>query len=287
MKFFKNKLAVTVMILSVAFLVIIAVTAGRQNQQNGTAKSKSLFESSIGAVFNPIQRVVYNLVNNVEETFSFVFEVSKVKAENEQLKARNDELENELIDYKSIKGENDRLREIVNYKNANEDYKYITCNIINKSGGNYLDEFAINRGSDDGIAKNMVVICSGGLVGQVTSVANNWSIVQSLASENIAVSASTEQYTGVIKGYKGSSGNNMMAKLYFLPLDAVVKEGEEVVTSGLGGIYPKGIRIGKVESIEQDKAKLQVNAIVRPYVNYNKLDEVTVVIPKNPRDIKY
>ena len=126
-------------------------------------------------------------------------------------------------------------------------------------------------------------------MGQVTSVGSNWSIVQTLANENIAVSVmveSTRDATGYLTGYKDNQNRNL-AKVYDLPMDSEVKEGDVILTSGVGMVYPKEIRIGEVISVEEDKVKVMKSAIVKPYVDFNKLEDLFIVSPKDTREVKY
>ena len=266
MNFFKNKLAVTVVVLSVVFLLLIGYNAQRKNV--------SVVEGSVGTILNPVQGVIYNISEKVKGSFSFLFNFSKVKVENKELTKRNNELESKALAFDGLQSENNELREMLDFKN--------------KSGGSFLDEFTINKGSKDGIKKRMIVITPKGLVGQVISTANNWSIVQSLANENIAVGGANQNNSGIVKGYKDSN-NNMLAKMYLLPQNADIKKGDVIFTSGDGAVYPKGIKIGYVLSWEDDMAKLTKTALIQPYINYNKLDEVLVVIPTENTDeiIKY
>jgi len=278
MKFFKNKLAVTVTVLSVSFLVLIGYSVKKENA--------SFLQSGVGTLINPIQGFVYNINENIKEYTGFLFSFSKVKQENEELRKKNDDFEKMALEYDALKSQNDSLREMLNFKNQHLDYNYIGCDIIGKSGGSFLDLFIINRGSNDGIQKRMIVITSKGVIGQVTYVASNWAEVQSLANENIAIGAMTTENEGIVKGFKDSN-NNLLAKLYNLPSESTVKKGDVVVTSGSGGVYPKGIRIGYVLEVEEDKVKLMKNALIQPYINYNKIEEVFVVVPKDKREIKY
>jgi rod shape-determining protein MreC len=281
MTFLKNKLAVTIIVLSVSFLILIGVSVSRDKV--------SLFESGFGSALNTVQKFSYKSGDTIKDYFSFLFNFSEIKAENEEFKKKNDELENKLIENKFDVKEFEALKEMFNFKSQRSEYNYIGCNIIGKSGGNFLDGFIIDKGTKDSISKGMVVITSTGLVGQVTSTADNWSIVQSISNENIAVSAlveSTNETGGILRGYKDSD-NKLLAKLYDLPKDSAVKEGDVILTSGHGNLYPKGIRIGKVISIEEDRGKIAKNAVIEPYVNFNKLEEVFIVIPNEIRDIKY
>lgn len=279
MRLFRNKLAVTVVLLSVIFLGIIVYSVKRENS--------SFVEGGIGSIINPIQGVLYNITDSVKDYGSFLFSFNKVKKENEELHKKNDALEQKALEYDELKNENVRLREDLAYKEQNAEYNYIIADIIGrKPEGFFLDQFIINRGSKDGIQKKMVVTTSKGIIGQVTEVHSNWAEVQSLANENIAIGAVTTNYEGIVKGYRDSN-NNLLAKLYNLPLESEIKEGDIVMTSGSGGVYPKGIRIGYILKVEEDKVKLTKNALIQPYVNYNKLDEVIVVVPKDLREIKY
>lgn len=281
MTFFKNKLAVTIIVLSVSFLILISYSVKREKV--------SVVENGVGSIFNVMQYGVNKTGGTIKDSLSFIFNFTKVKSENDALKQENDKLQNELVEYNSALSENQTLRDDLNFKNQRSEYNYVGCNVIGKSGGNYLDGFIIDKGQNDNIKKGMVVITSKGLVGQVTSTASNWSIIQSISNENIAVSGMVESandINGIIKGYKDEN-NNLLAKLYYLPLDSNIKQGDAIVTSGFGNLYPKGIRIGEVTAIEEDQGKIMENAIIKPYVDFNTLQQVLVVIPKDIRDIKY
>ena len=92
--------------------------------------------------------------------------------------------------------------------------------------------------------------------------------------------------TGYLTGYKDKQDKNLTQVLE-LPLDSTVEEGDVILTSGVGMIYPKEIRIGEVVSVHEDKVKVMKSAIVKPYVDFNKLEELFIISPKDTRDIKY
>ena len=281
MRLLRNKLAVTIIVLSVSFLGLIVYTIKKDN--------RSIIENGAGSTLNPAQSLLYKGTNKIKETLDFFLNFSEVKAENKELINKNQELENKIATYSDLKEENDRLREVLNFAEERNNYNYISCDIIGYSGGNFLDGYIVNKGKNENVQKGMIVIASQGLVGQVTSVGNNWSIIQSLVNENIAVSVMVERtrdVTGYLKGYKDSKNANL-AKVYDLPMDSEVKEGDVIMTSGVGMLYPKEIRIGEVTSVEEDKVKVMKSAVVKPYVDFNKLEEVFIVSPKDTREIKY
>lgn len=281
MKRHKNKLAATVIVLSVAFLGIIIYTMNNQK--------KDALSSGLGSAINPLQKVVYSIGDRVKGTLDFFLNFSKVKSENKDLTKENVELKNKLLEYDKLKEENERLREVLNFKNSKDNYDYIGTEIIGYSGESFSDGYIIDKGENDGLKKGMVVISDKGLVGQVTSTGSNWAIVESLLNENIAVSVmvnSTRETTGILKGYV-TRNNNGLTKVTNLPLDSEIKEGDIILTSGLGQIYPKEIRIGEVISVEADEIKVMKTAIVKPYVDFNKLEELFVIVPKETREVKY
>lgn len=281
MKLLKNKLAATIIVLSVTFLGLIIFTVN--NQEKGAVSSGA------AVVMNPMQKVLYNLNNGLKNTVDYFLNFSEVKEENNTLTEENIKLKNQLLEYEKLKEENDRLREVLNFKNSKNTYDYLGAEIIGYSGESFLKGYIIDKGENDGLKKNMVVISNLGLVGQVTSVGSNWAIVQSLINENIAVSVmvnSTRETTGILKGYTTNSNENL-TKITNLSIDSEIKEGDVILTSGLGQIYPKEIRIGEVISVETDEIKVMKTAIVKPYVDFTKLEELFVVIPKETREVKY
>ena len=255
MKPFKNKLAVTIVVLSVAFLGIITFSI----KSNST-----IISSGVGGVISPLQKIVHVVNKKVKESFEFFINFSNVKKENEELSAKNAELENKLVEYDRMKEENTRLREIFNYAQANTNYDYLGCNIIGYSGGNISNGYIIDKGLNHGVEKDMVVITSVGLVGKVTKASSNFSIVQTILNEN---------------------KNKNLTQLSNIPMDSAIKEGDIILTSGLGSMYPKGIRIGEVTSVEVDNVGIMKKAVVKPYVDFNKLQELFVIVPKEKVDI--
>jgi rod shape-determining protein MreC len=281
MRFVKNKLAVVIIMLSVTFLSLIGYSVNRQRM--------SFVENGVGITINSVQGIFYDGFYKIRDSFKFVTNFSKVKTENEELRKTNSELQGKALEYDALKQESERLRSMLNFTEARDEYKYIGADIIGVSGNNFLDGFIINKGESKGIKKRMIAMTGEGLVGQVTSVGNNWAIVQCLSNENIAVAAlveSTGDNNGIVKGYKDEN-NKLLAEIQRLSLESSIKKGDIIVTSGLGGIYPAGIRIGSVLSVHEDKGEVMKSAIIEPYVDFTKIQEVFIVVPKEDREIKY
>ncbi len=219
MKLLKNKLTVTIIVLSVAFLGLITLTVSREDKG---------FESGAGSTLNPVQKVAYGFNRGVKDFVDFFLNFSDVRDENKELKKENDKLKAEIDEYSKLKEENERLQKVLNFKDEKNNYDYIGTNIIGISGDSILNGYIVDRGKDDGIEKGMVVISADGLVGQVSSVGKNWAIVQCIVNENVKVAVmvdSTRENTGILQGYKDYFNNNL-AKVLNLPIDSEVKEGD-------------------------------------------------------------
>lgn len=278
----KHKLFTIIVIISMFFIFLIGASYEKEKV--------TFVEDGVAIALNPLQNVVYKFNYKVKDNFKFLFDYKEVKKENEELLKANKEFKRYELQNKLLEKENKRLREMLNFvKSSTEEYEYIGCDIIGISGNSFFDGFEINKGTKEGIKKRMVAITADGLVGQVTSVGTNWSIVQTLANENIAVAGYIERTSvnnGIVKGDKRDD-NELFCKIEIPTLEADIKEGDVVLTSGIGKIYPKGIEIGKVIQIIEDKGKVSKYGLIEPYVDINKLEEVFIVIPKEIREVEY
>ncbi len=203
MKPFKNKLAVTIVVLSVAFLGIIIFSL---------KSNSNIISSGAGSVISPLQKIIYSANDKLNGSLDFLINFSKVKQENKELTDKNAELENKLVEYNRMKEENTRLREMFNYSEAHKNYNYLGFNIIGYSGGNISNGYIIDKGTNDGIKKDMIVITPAGLVGKVTKSEGNHSIVQTILNENIAVASmveSTRETTGILQGATSNKNKNL------------------------------------------------------------------------------
>lgn len=281
MKFLKkNKIIIAILVLCVGFFALIGYTA-KNNDMN-------MVGNGIGTVISPLQKFFYKVNIKIRDVGSFIFNFSDVKKKNEQLEKENNKLKNSLIEYENTKEENEKLKKMLDYTEDKSEYNYLCSDIVGIAGSSYIDGYIINKGTKDGIQKRMIAITDEGLVGQITSVGNNWSIIQTLGNENISVAAFNErskETNGIVKGYR--DGNEVLAKIETSNLESDIKNGDTIITSGLGGIYPKGISIGKIEKIIEDKGQFVKYGVIKPTVNMSKLEKVLIVVPKEERKVKY
>ena len=230
----------------------------------------SYLESVASTLVNPIQKVVTDMKNKVQGNTSYFSNLDQIKAENEELKKRNRELE-------MIKAENVTLQNYMNLKQKYASYNAIPAYVINKDVSNYSSSLVLNVGTEDGIAEKMTVIADKGLVGYITSVTENTSKVQVIidAASTVSCTISTTQENIICKG---TLENNQVLRASYIPTGAELIKGDSVYTSGVGGIYQKGIIIGTIKEIVTTSNITDRYAIIEPAVDFSKIDTVLVII---------
>lgn len=273
----------TIVVLSVSFLVLIAYTAKREKV--------SFVENGVGTVLNSVQGFFYNLNNNIKGDIGFAFNFSEVQKENETLKSKNSQLSQKAAAYDSLKNENAELKRMFKFKEDNSEYDYVGGDIVLKSGSGVLKGYVVNKGTKDGVKPGMAVINDAGLIGKVTSAANDYCKIETISSENISVAAliqRTQVNDCIVTGYTDNADKSKnLAILTMLPLNSDIREGDNIVTSGIGADYPENIIIGKVTSVDDNKGKMEREAIIEPAVDFTRLQRVFIVVPKNTSEIKY
>ena len=160
---------------------------------------------------------------------------------------------------------------------TNQVFNTITSNIIARDPGNWYENFTIDKGSNDGIEKNMVVLAFGGLVGKVEEVGPNYAKVSSIINGTYSVSSKTLRTDD--EGFvKGDISNKGILKMDYIDKDAEIKEGDEIVTSHLSEIYPAGITVGYVTEVHlESNNKLSKTATIKPAVDFKHLEKVLVI----------
>ena len=265
----KKKGIVGIVITIIVIILLLVFTNSNVNQL-------TYIQDICNVFVMPIQNGFTYLKNKISGNDSFFADMDTLKEENEELKKKNSELEQSLREIEIIKAENDTLKEYVNLKDKYKDFSTIPADVINRDISNYSSTIIINVGSDDGIKENMTVIADSGLVGHVISVTSNTAKVQTIVDTASAVTStiSTTKDTIVVQG---SLDSKTTIRATFIPTDAVVLEGDSVETSGIGGIYQKGIHIGTIREVINTSNITDRYALVDVAVDFNKLNTVLVI----------
>lgn len=267
----KKKTGIVGIIVTIIILIFLVVIT------NTDVAKMSYVENIVSTIVMPIQNGLTYLKNKIAGNDSFFENINNLQAENEELKKKNSELEQALREFEIVKSENDTLKEYMNLKEKYKSYSTIPAYVINRDIGNYSNTIVINAGEKDGIKEDMTVIADEGLVGHVISTTEHTAKVQTIVDTATAVTStiSTTKDTIVVQG---TLDDNTLLKATYIPTEASVLQGDSVETSGLGGIYPKGIHIGTIKEVFNTKNPTDRYATVEPAVDFSKLATVLVII---------
>ena len=273
-KLFEHKLAVFLIAATLIAAAFIGVFAALSSGERATAA-----EGVFVAAAEPGQSAATGIGGWLNNIFSYFGNIKALREENEALKHENIELDKQLRDTRGMEEENRQLREMLDLVKTENQLELVAVKIIAKDPSNWYSSFTINKGSNAGIIKGQPVITANEeLVGQVYKVGSDWAEVITILDPESGVGSIIERSkdTGVLEGdfslrYAGQ------CRLGYLSRDADIEKGDYVETSGMGGVYPKGLLIGKILDVNEDNTNMSKYAIVEPIVDIGKLSQVFVL----------
>jgi rod shape-determining protein MreC len=270
-RLFQKKAAILLVAVVIVFLLASSLAQG---------KVKFAFmEKFVTTVLAPIEYVVSNVGFSFRRITLSTGELMTAYRDNQSLRAENEELRQNNLNVAEIMAENARLRTILDYKKGVSQFDLVTAAVVGRDPGTWTSTIIINRGTADGIAKDMPVVTSQGLVGSVVSVYGNAAKVQLVLDPRSAVGTLVQRPESRVAAIvEGNSATPLTPKMVNIARDADVIKGDKLITSGFGGIYPKGLLIGEVLDIVNEEGGLLKYAVVSPSVDFDRLEEVAVIV---------
>ena len=257
-------------VITILILIILVILS------NTNSDNLSVMENLASKVVMPVENGLTYLKNKINNNDRFFANVNELKNENDSLKQKNSELEQQLREYEIMKNENEQLKQELNLAEKYGQYTTVPGTVVSRDISNYSKTIIINIGSDNGVKEKMTVIADEGLVGYVVSTTNNTSKIQTIVDSASATScvASSTRDTMICKG---TIENKSVLSASNIETDARIIQGDSVETSGLGGIYIKGIHVGKIKKVNEGSNKTDSYATIETAVNFEKLETVLVI----------
>lgn len=222
-------------------------------------------------VFTRTQRFVLNQFEQIQSLRS-------LKERNAELEQQVQNLQAEVMELRNYKRENEWLREALDFKNE-RGHDLLVAEVIGRSPSNWESTIILNKGEAHGVEKGMAVVTNDGVVGTVVSTSRFTSTVLLIIDPQSATGGLVQE-TGDLVLVEGGQANREALIARPLSRDTTVEVGDVIVTSGLSTIYPKNIPVGEVVEVESRHYDLSFVALVRPYVDFTRLEYVLVVLPQ-------
>lgn len=259
--------------------VVLAIICGASVIIGGDDSEPSAAANFVNSIFTPVKSVFSKAGGAVGDFFGDIADSKNSAEENRKLKNQIKQLQNENARLEELKTENERLRKLLDFKEKQVAFNTLPCEVVGRSFSNWNTEFVINKGTRHGVDVGSIVIENGGLVGTVTMAGKNWARVTTVLDAESSVSANVIRSgaNGIVEGNIKLSGDKM-CELNYTAKDADIAIGDIIETSGLGAIYPQGIIIGKVKSVEQISGHVEKQITVEISADIFNLREALVIV---------
>ncbi|HIV47264.1 MAG TPA: rod shape-determining protein MreC [Candidatus Acutalibacter stercorigallinarum] len=268
--FFKTSSFRVLLIAVVVLLGLIIYTA---------TAGGSFLASLLGFVSSPMQSIATDVTGNVTEFLDLDgYSKDELKELVSVLQEEKAQLEDQLVDYETLKQENDQLKTQLGLEEEEPENQLRAASVIGRDPNDVFYGFSIDQGTLSGVTQGAPVITDKGLVGVVTQAYATTSKVACLLSEDVKVAAWSpkRQESGVITSDIATAGTGLL-RLSYLSGSTQVQEGDIITTSGEGGSYPQGLKIGTVQSVEKSENDISQYAVIRPFEDLTTVKEVFVI----------
>ena len=231
------------------------------------------------AIMSPFQRAFAWAGNQLAFIKNTVAEISHLHEQNKQLREEVELLRAQNLTASEYASENQRLRNLLGYKQAAVQFDLVAASVIGRESASWANVILINRGTFDGVANNMPVVTEMGLVGHVMEAGLNSSKVQLMTDPRSSVGTIIQRPESRVAGIvEGDIKNPNRPHMVNIPKDSDVLVDDMVVTSGFGGVYPKGLVVGKIVEIHNEEGGLLKYGVIDTSVDFQKLEDVAIIV---------
>lgn len=258
-----------IMIVALVLAVLLTVSSivGANTGQN-----------AIQVILSPFRAAYSAFVRQAERLYNYIFRYEELQAENESLRERLMAMEDDVRSADSLQRENERLRNLLGLVEEHEQYALTAAYIVSWDSSNWKSTFTLAKGTNSGIDTGMVVITEfGEVVGLVTDAGTNWATVTTLLDSSLELSAmvASTGYAGSVQG-SYATGQEGKLRMNYLPTDAVLRNNDQVVTTG-STFYPRDLIIGYITDADFDETGVAKYAILSPAADFDDLEQIFII----------
>ena len=256
--------------LALILAIVTAITAG--------LFGATWANKAVQTVLTPIRGGFSAITREIERYYNYIFGYESLEAKNEYLERRIMEIENQVRSADSLERENAYLRELLNLSKQHDDYSFCDAYIVSWDSSSWKSTFTIGKGTNAGLETGMVAVTQyGQVVGLITEIGANWAVVTTVMDTSLEISASlaSSGHTGVVQGAL-TSGEAGKLRMIYLPSEAVLRNNDQVVTTG-STVYPKDLIIGYVIDAGYDETGVAKYALLEPAADFDTLEMVFII----------
>lgn len=265
-----KKIGILIVVLISLFCIIFFSARGRFRAP--------ILNQAVSVVVTPFQSAISWVGSQLNYVTSNIWEIATVHQQNKMLRNEVEQLRIQNLHASEYDAENQRLRALLGYKQSATQFNLVAARVIGRESATWSSVIEINRGTRDGVDVDMAVVTEKGLVGHVIEAGPTSSKVELILDPRSSVGTLVQRADSRVAGIvEGDMDNPTMPHMVNIPKTADVDEGDVIVTSGFGGVYPKGLMVGTVSEMRNDEGGLLKIAILEPAVDFQRLEDVMVI----------
>lgn len=273
MKDFFHKNGVLLLVIALLLSLLVGISSALMG---GTADPLSNAATTITA---PVRSLVSNVLDWAEGVYNYVFRYEELNTELDTLRKQVADLEAQLRESGEAARENQQLRQLLRLQEKHQDFVFESARVTQRSTTNWESTFTLSKGSSAGVQTgNCVISETGALVGVVKEVGLNYCRVSTVINTDIEMGGICVRTdcAGILEGDFALMSQGRL-KLSYLPDDAQLRPGDQILTSGQGDIYPPDLVVGRVEELRSDPSGMMRYAVLKPQVRLDSLVEVFII----------
>lgn len=271
-KLFTTRIRVVLVLAVLAALV----TLGFLILRPGTA---SPMNNAVSIVMTPVKNATSILVSKAESFYDYIFGYELMRAENEQLRVQMAQQNQDIRNSQTYKEENEYLRSLLDLKDKHTDYVMEIANVVSWDRGGYSSVMTISKGASAGLEAGMCAITADGqVIGLITEVGTNWASVTTILDTTSEIGAYIfgSGYSCIAQGNFELMRQGLLRASY-INSSATIRNGDQILTSGDGDIYPPGLVMGTVTDVGDDEVNVAKYAVITPTIDITNVEQVFLI----------
>ena len=269
-KFFLSKFFIVVLVVALSMVAVPSILSAMG--------LSDVVRHGVAAILMPAQKLFSFAADGISGFADYFTEYDRLEAENRELRDKLAKMQDQVYSAKEQERMNNWLYDYLELKREHMDFTLVQASVTGRQNSNYMSVLTVDRGTSSGVQTDMPVITSDGIVGYIAEAGSSWAKVVTLCESTSAIGAKVERTgeTGLISG-SYSLASEQLVKMTYLSADSEIEVGDRITTSGFGSVYPRGLIIGYVDSVETDDFSQTKVAYVKLAVRLDDLTDVMVI----------